>query len=57
MKSNDFVKFLTKEFVSYVDQPKAERKHQRQRPKRDLKNEFFGLVPLSISIMMKRFKK
>lgn len=57
MKINDYIKFLTQQFVKYMDVPKDERKLQRENKKK-LKKPFvsnwFGLVPFSIMMMLKR---
>ncbi|KFZ32290.1 hypothetical protein JS44_12590 [Anoxybacillus flavithermus] len=37
MAGNDYVKFMTEQVVKYLDQPKDERKRQRQE-KKQLKN-------------------
>ncbi len=56
MKTNDFVKFLTKEFVTYVDQPKEERKRvvPQEKYKKNYSNELFGLLPVSLKMMFKK---
>lgn len=51
MKSDDYVKFLTEQFVHYMETPRADRKtvriekRQSRPPKRNL---WFGLVPNAI---------
>ena len=56
MKTNDYVKFLTKEFVNYVDQPKEERKLAvpQEKLRKNYSNEMFGLVPVSLKMMFKK---
>lgn len=57
MKTNDFIKYLTQEFVSYVDQPKEERKRYRsveKSRKRNYSRTLFGLIPFSLKMMLKR---
>ena len=56
MKTHDFVKFLTKEFVTYVDQPKEERKRvvPKEKYRKNYSNELFGLLPFSLKMMFKK---
>ncbi|MFC7394260.1 YqzE family protein [Scopulibacillus cellulosilyticus] len=52
MKSNDYVKFLTEQFVQYMEQPRTVRKNMRQERRqyrKPLKNELFGLIPNACS--------
>jgi len=59
MKTNDYIKFLTEQFVSYVDQPKETRKIQNKRPnyEQNNMNKWFGLVPFALMMTIKRKKK
>ena len=60
MKTNDFIKYLTQEFVSYVDQPKEERKRYRsveRKRSRNYSTALFGLVPFSLMMAIKGKKK
>jgi len=56
MKTNDYVKYLTQTVVQYIDQPKDERKKQRQE-KKDRKADFlyrwFGIVPYVFILKMR----
>ncbi|MEW9107721.1 YqzE family protein [Cytobacillus gottheilii] len=48
MKSNDYVKFMTETFVKYMDQPKDERKKNRQQKKVEKEPflfRWFGVIP------------
>ena len=60
MKTNDYIKFMTQEFVTYVEQPKevrvAKRAEKRSfRPTRS--HRWFGLVPYALSQLFQRQKK
>lgn len=57
MKTNDYIKFLTQEFVTYVDQPKNIRKRQRMdrhHRKKNFLNQLFGLVPMALMMFFRR---
>ncbi|WP_261129426.1 YqzE family protein [Bacillus sp. Marseille-Q3570] len=57
MSTNDFVKFLTQQFVRYVDQPKKDRVEQRKTRKEHkppLSVKWFGLLPMAITMFIKR---
>ncbi|MCF6408444.1 YqzE family protein [Pseudalkalibacillus salsuginis] len=57
MSTNDFVKFLTQQFVRYVDQPKkdrVEKKKERKEQKPPLSVKWFGLLPMAISMLIRR---
>lgn len=54
MSLNDLVKFLTQQFVRYVDQPKEDRKKKKKEEKAPLSVKWFGLVPMAISMFIKR---
>ncbi|MBU8908985.1 YqzE family protein [Desertibacillus haloalkaliphilus] len=59
MSLNDYVKFLTEQFVTYVDRPKEEqraKKEELKAMKLPFHYHWFGLLPLSISIFIKKFK-
>lgn len=59
MKTNDYVKYITKEFVQYIDQPKDERKRLK-REKKDRRADFlyrwFGIVPYVLILRMRERK-
>ncbi|WP_026689289.1 YqzE family protein [Alteribacter aurantiacus] len=60
MKTNDYVKFVTQQFVEYADQPKSERKKKRLEKKEARPpaiNRWFGLIPLAFFISYKKNKK
>lgn len=57
MSTNDYVKFITQQFVSYIDQPKEQRKEtklQRKSERAPLSSHWFGIVPLAFSLIFKR---
>lgn len=57
MSFQDFVGFLTKEFVQYVDTPKDERVKKKQEKKKQQENwsqQWFGTLPTAISMLFKR---
>ena len=60
MKSDDYVKWLTEQFVIYMNQPRDVRKNLRQtrkQQKKPIKNEMFGLIPNALSYYANRLKK
>lgn len=57
MASNDYVKFVTQQIISYMDQPKEERRELKQKRKEErppLSIHLFGMIPAAISMMFKR---
>ncbi|MDQ0256281.1 hypothetical protein J2S74_003699 [Evansella vedderi] len=59
MKSNDYIKYMTQQFVSYVDQPKEERiakREERKNSRPPRTHQLFGLVPFAISQSIRRWK-
>jgi hypothetical protein len=59
MKSDDYVKWLTEQFVIYMNQPPSVRKDRRESRKRQrnpIKNEMFGLVPNALSYYVNQLK-
>lgn len=60
MSFHDYVKFVTQQFVTYVDQPKEKRKElklQKKELKEPVQNQLFGLVPMAISVFIENRKK
>ncbi|WP_416149531.1 YqzE family protein [Salipaludibacillus sp. HK11] len=56
MKSNDYLKYMTQQIVSYADQPKEIRKANREQKKKlkpDISYRLFGMIPFSIRLFMK----
>lgn len=57
MKSDDYVKYLTEQFVKYMAQPSSEKKsakEQRKLERPSLSYRLFGLLPFSLSYYKKR---
>lgn len=60
MKSNDYVKYLTEQIVSYMDQPRSERKTVKQEKKElrgSVSTHLFGLVPLAFKQTIQQYKR
>ncbi|MFS0861531.1 YqzE family protein [Fredinandcohnia sp. 179-A 10B2 NHS] len=60
MSTNDYVKFVTQQIVSYIDKPKEVRKQTRQQRKEELpplSNRWFGVLPLAFSLIFKKKHK
>lgn len=60
MSSNDYVKYVTEQFVKYVDTSKEERLHQKEKRKSEqapVLTRMFGIIPLALMLMMNRRKK
>jgi YqzE-like protein len=60
MKTNDYVKYMTQQFVTYIDSPKEERKQKREMKKSEKEafvNRWFGVLPLGVSLMYRRYKE
>jgi len=54
MSSNDIVKYITQEFVKYIDTPKNERK-KKVRSKGS--SHWFGMIPLAIRMVFRKRKE
>jgi hypothetical protein len=57
MSSQDLIKFLTKEFVQFVDTPKDERLKRKQEKKIQSKSwshHWFGVLPIALKLALKR---
>lgn len=56
MSGSELVKYLTEEFMNYIDKPKTEREEQRKARKNEkqgnppLSDKWFGLLPVSIKL-------
>ncbi|MDF2535063.1 MAG: yqzE-like family protein [Bacillales bacterium] len=53
MKTNDYVKFLTIEFVKYIEEPKEVRRQKRNQRKSEQPprmQRWFGIIPMSLSL-------
>ncbi len=51
MKTNDMVKYLTQEFVKYIDTPKTERK---KKPKQHWTSKWFGMIPMALRMFLRK---
>ena len=59
MSTNDYVRFVTQEFVSYMDAPKEAsktKKEQRRAEKEPFMNKWFGVMPLSVALFYRNVK-
>ena len=59
LKTNDYVKYMTQQFMNYIDQPKEKRdmiKLEKEETKESLSKNMFGMLPLSIALYMKKIQ-
>ncbi|WP_088104695.1 YqzE family protein [Halalkalibacter urbisdiaboli] len=57
MSFNDYVKFVTEQFVRRIDQPKEERRMAREQRKAErlsLSSHVFGVLPMGLSLLLNR---
>lgn len=57
MSTNDYIKFLTQQVISYFDKPKHERKEAKQKKKEErppITFHLFGIIPMAIGMLLKR---
>lgn len=55
MSSNDFIKFLTEQLVTYMNKSKTERKKEKEKTDQPIySNNWFGLFPFTIKLLLKR---
>ncbi|MBS4199652.1 YqzE family protein [Bacillus sp. FJAT-49732] len=57
MSTNDYVKYITEAFIKHFEMPKDERKQlklNRKMARPPVLTNWFGLLPISISMLMKR---
>ncbi|WP_246945958.1 YqzE family protein [Bacillus pinisoli] len=60
MTFNDLVKFVTQQFVSYLDKPKQQRiqtKQDKKSTQPPMMSRWFGIVPIGFMLYMKKEKK
>jgi hypothetical protein len=60
MKTNDYVKYMTQTIVKYIDQPKDERKRQKQERKMSKASfwyRWFGILPYLLYSEVNRRKR
>ncbi|MFY0543297.1 YqzE family protein [Brevibacillus sp. H7] len=53
MSFQDYLKYLTKLFVQYMETPKEERK-QRKLPREAWSSRWFGAIPMSIRMLLRK---
>ncbi|WP_226680033.1 YqzE family protein [Sutcliffiella horikoshii] len=59
MKTNDYVKYVTQQLVTYMDQPKEVKREQRQQRKQErspIAYQLFGVIPFAIMMIFKKNK-
>ncbi|MBS4217166.1 YqzE family protein [Bacillus sp. FJAT-49711] len=57
MSTNDYVKYMTETFIKHFELPKEKRKQlrlDRKNARRPALIHWFGLLPISISMFIKR---
>jgi hypothetical protein len=60
MSTNDYVKFVTQQIVSYMDSPKEKRKSNKQERKNKrapFLNRWFGVLPFAFKLLFRRNKR
>lgn len=53
MSFQEYLKYLTRLFVQYVETPKEERK-QNKRPREAWSSRWFGAIPMSIRLLLRK---
>ncbi|MFV9510834.1 YqzE family protein [Tepidibacillus sp. LV47] len=56
MNFNDLIKYLTVQIVERMNQPRTKRLHEKKH-KSSFSTHWFGLIPFSLKMMIKRFQK
>jgi len=59
LKTNDYVKYVTQQLVTYMDQPKEVKKAQRNQRKLErspVVYQLFGVIPFAIMMFFKKKK-
>ncbi|MBM7693281.1 hypothetical protein JOC77_002721 [Peribacillus deserti] len=60
MSTNDLVKYVTQQLIIFYDQPKEQRRSkriERKQTKSSLSYNWFGFIPLSLSMLFKKNQK
>lgn len=60
MKTNDYVKFMTEQIVTYMDSPteeKKQKKREKQEEKELFASKWFGVLPLALKVFREKNKK
>lgn len=53
MSFQDYLKYVTKRFVEFVETPKEERKKQKI-PREAWSSRWFGAIPMSIKLLFRK---
>ncbi|MFF0826972.1 YqzE family protein [Brevibacillus sp. NPDC003359] len=53
MSFQEYLKYLTKQFVQYMDTPKDERR-LRKTPRESWASRWFGAIPMSIRLLWRK---
>lgn len=59
MKTNDYVKFVTEQVVTYMDIPSEEKKSKKEQKKQEKElfaNRWFGILPVSMKLLTNRYR-
>lgn len=51
--SNDLIKYVTVEFLRYMDQPKVKRKKEKE----SILTKMFGLVPIAVKMVWNQYRR
>ncbi len=59
MSFNDLVKYVTQQFVTYLDKPKDQKIQQKNERKSSQPplSKWFGIIPLGFMLIMRKKKK
>lgn len=56
MTFKDWISYLIKRWIHYVETPKEERKEKKEARKEDWSSKWFGMIPFSMKMMLMRVK-
>ncbi|WP_232699629.1 YqzE family protein [Brevibacillus daliensis] len=54
MSSQDYIKYMTKRFVQYLETPRDERKRMRETAREPWTSRWFGAIPMSIMLFFRK---
>ncbi|CAG9619264.1 YqzE family protein [Sutcliffiella rhizosphaerae] len=57
MKTNDYVKYVTQQLVTYMDKPKEVKREQRKLKKQErtpMLYQLFGIIPYALMMFFKK---
>lgn len=60
MSTNDYLKFVTQQIVSYIDSPKEERLNKRLQKRTNqapFQNRWFGMIPFATMLLLKKIRR